>query len=63
MELLSWVSAIRPDSVAPPEDSDRELKDGEPPMMEEEEFERVFQLSREEEEAKWVGLREATEVS
>jgi hypothetical protein len=32
-------------------------------MMEEEELERALQLSREEEEAKWVGLRQAMEVS
>jgi hypothetical protein len=52
------------DLVAPPEDSDGELEDGEPPMTEEEEeLAHVLQLSREEEKVKWVGLREAMEVS
>jgi hypothetical protein len=45
------------------EDSDDELEDGEPPMTEEKDLERALQLSREEEEAKWVVLWEAMEVS
>jgi hypothetical protein len=65
MEPLSWVSAIHHDPTAPPEDNDGDLEDGEPRMTEEEELERALQLSMEEEEAKWVGLRdrEAIEVS
>jgi hypothetical protein len=49
--------------VAPPEDSNEELEDGEPPMTEEEELVCMLQLSGEEEDAKWVGLQEAMEVS